>query len=904
MKTDVTTSLRHTWILAATLCAAVLTVFALTAPKAQAQTSGEPLTVAWSEIVPLFRAEPNGRAGGFGAELMREISARAGFDIRFRKFATAEEMIRAQARGETDILPAIAALPLLAGQSDFSAPVAETSIRVFVRSEEHDLHDPATMAGVRIAIPSVPLGAEGDNLLSRNVPMQIPVGTHSLTELLRGTVDAVIASDSVTLSDAYALRLDHRIVAVGPPIRRFDRVIALNRDHADLLEPINAAIAALEADGTLQSLREVTQIAVPPPEPEVLTVGVYHFPPYNVVRGDGTFTGFSVETLRNLAEAAALDIEFVEISREEWGQGPGPDRYDLITQAGISDERRLRMDFSYPVDRSSFEVFVRAGERRRASSPSALEGLRVGVEAVNQARRIAEARGLENLRVFEGQEALLRGLIDGEVDAVIYPRQALLAEAARTGEEDAIEELEAPFHAIDRAVALRFGLGQVRERLNAVIPGYLSSSANETLRRRWLGTPAFWNDARVRWLITALGATTAALFLLAALATLRSRRHLAERRKLAAELVEEVPIGMMVLSPQGRIEFANNEIKSTPGGRKHLREGSRYVDAVREIEAAGQFDFTEQSRDWMLAELIDGASLTEHSMEFRLKSGKIFRRIIRRLSDGSTLLIRLDVTEERNRTREIQALNSRLAHQIDVANLANEELRAFAYATSHDLKAPTNTSLLLLDALEQDLEGRLDDAEAKLLNELRRSAERMARLIDDVLGYTGAIGSELKLELLDLNAVLGNVLYDLKSEIEASGAQVTVEDLPVVTAHTSQMHQLFQNLISNAIKFRAPDRPPKVTVRSVPAETGNVAIEVIDNGIGIDPDKTGKIFELFFRLHTRREFDGTGLGLSICQRIARNHGGRVTVRSDPGAGSTFTVTFQARVADPYSIASE
>ncbi|MEM6826207.1 MAG: transporter substrate-binding domain-containing protein, partial [Pseudomonadota bacterium] len=123
--------------------------------SARAQETSAPLTVGWAEIVPLFRADADGTAGGFGADLMREVARIAGLEIIFRKFNTAEAMIRAQAMGEIDLLPGVASLPLMESQNVFSAPVAETSIRVFVRSEEHELHDPETMSGLRVAIPSV-----------------------------------------------------------------------------------------------------------------------------------------------------------------------------------------------------------------------------------------------------------------------------------------------------------------------------------------------------------------------------------------------------------------------------------------------------------------------------------------------------------------------------------------------------------------------------------------------------------------------------------------------------------------------------------------------------------------------------------------------------------------------------
>ena len=879
----------------------LLIVASMTA--ARAQPADGTVTVGWSEILPLFRADENGGPGGFGAEVIREVATKAGFEVTFRKFDTAEQMIRAQAGGEIDILPAIAALPLLEQESVFSAAVAETSIRVFVRAEDAERMEPATMSGLRIAVPSVPLGLEGDALRIRNMPVEVPVGTPSITELLRGTIDALVASDSVTVADAREMRLDHRIVAIGAPLRTFDRIIAINRARRDLLEPINAAIAELEADGTLPRLREITEIAVPLPAPEVLTIGVYNFPPYNIVEADGTFTGFSVETTRVLAEDAGLSFRFVEISQEEWGRGPGPGRYDLLTQAGISDERRRRMDFTVPVERSSFEIMTRAGEGDSISDLASLRGQRVGVDEYNLARKLAQAHGGLDIRVFAGKTALLRALLDGHVDAILFPKKAILSEAARTGEMDLVHVVEPPFHIVDRAIALRFGLGQVRERLNAVIPGYLGSPEYVELRQKFLEPPNYWSAQRTRWLV--IGIVAVILLLLMGLIgyLLWQRREAVRvRRRVAAELMDHVPIAMLLISSDGQIEFANAEARNkTPGGREVLREGAKYSQAVASLVEQGAFDAggapTDLVREMTTKALEDGAS-----QEYRFADGGVFIRTAKLLANGSTLLTRVDVTEGRRQLQAIQELNAQLEAQIAVARVTNEELRAFAYATSHDLKAPTNTSQLLIEALLASMDGKLAEEEVELFNDLVNTNRRMADLIDDVLDYTNAIGSVGQHETVNLNECLADVVENLRADIRESGAQIRHDPLPSLTAHPSQMRQLLQNLLSNAIKFRSPDRPPRIDIGFVPCEAGQAGFRITDNGIGIAPEHQDRIFRLFSRLNSQDHYDGTGLGLAICQRIALNHGGRIEVSSTDGEGSSFTVILKEVSHDPESAA--
>jgi len=253
---------------------------------------------------------------------------------------------------------------------------------------------------------------------------------------------------------------------------------------------------------------------------------------------------------------------------------------------------------------------------------------------------------------------------------------------------------------------------------------------------------------------------------------------------------------------------------------------------------------------------------------------------------------RLNLRRERDRSRIIEALNVELERQVVNTNNANEELRVFAYATSHDLKAPTNTMRLLLSGLAEELTPDVDSETAEMLQDMNTTVTRMGILIEDVLGYTGAIGSDFACEEIALDHVLNGVLEDLRADIAASGAEIERRPLPRVTANPGQMRQLLQNLLSNALKFRTEGVRPRVTVSAAAAPAGMAAIRVCDNGIGIAPEYHGTIFRLFGRLHDREQFPGTGLGLAICQRIARNHGGGITVDSDVGRGSCFTVTMR------------
>lgn len=232
--------------------------------------------------------------------------------------------------------------------------------------------------------------------------------------------------------------------------------------------------------------------------------------------------------------------------------------------------------------------------------------------------------------------------------------------------------------------------------------------------------------------------------------------------------------------------------------------------------------------------------------------------------------------------------------------MAGEELRAeqreFTYAISHDLRAPANTLHLLLNELTALRDGDADEDVAELLALSQNTIARMGCMIDDVLNYTRVIGGDPQLEPVDLAVLVGEILEDLKGDIRCAGGSVEVGDLPVYTGNRMQLRVLLQNLIANALKFRKPGVAPVVSIGAgIAPQSSHLRLVVTDNGIGIAAENHEKVFKLFQRLHVREEYPGTGLGLSLCQRIARNHGGEITLRSALGEGSEFTVLLERRV---------
>jgi light-regulated signal transduction histidine kinase (bacteriophytochrome) len=188
-------------------------------------------------------------------------------------------------------------------------------------------------------------------------------------------------------------------------------------------------------------------------------------------------------------------------------------------------------------------------------------------------------------------------------------------------------------------------------------------------------------------------------------------------------------------------------------------------------------------------------------------------------------------------------------------------------------------------------QGQLDEKADKYITHITDGATRMQVLITDLLIYSRVTRGELSLEPTDLGAVLNQALIDLSTTIQESNALIATDPLPTVRANPSQMGQLLQNLIANAIKFCA-SQPPQIQIKAALQEKF-WRISVQDNGIGIESQYAERIFVIFQRLHTKDKYPGTGIGLAICKRIVERHAGRIWVESELGRGTTFFFTLPA-----------
>jgi signal transduction histidine kinase/HAMP domain-containing protein len=233
---------------------------------------------------------------------------------------------------------------------------------------------------------------------------------------------------------------------------------------------------------------------------------------------------------------------------------------------------------------------------------------------------------------------------------------------------------------------------------------------------------------------------------------------------------------------------------------------------------------------------------------------------------------------------------------------SNQELQDFAFIASHDLQEPLRKIQAFGDRLKEHTATGMDENSLDFLNRMQSAAQRMRGMIDDLLALSRVTTRGSPFSLVSLNRVASEVLSDLEIRIERSNAVVEVGDLPTIEADPSQMRQLLQNLITNALKFHKPGQPPTIRVSARPdqdARGKRIQLIVEDQGIGFAMEHVDRIFQPFQRLHGRSQYEGMGMGLAICQRIAERHNGTITARSAAGQGSTFLVTLPLRQETVY-----
>ena len=261
-------------------------------------------------------------------------------------------------------------------------------------------------------------------------------------------------------------------------------------------------------------------------------------------------------------------------------------------------------------------------------------------------------------------------------------------------------------------------------------------------------------------------------------------------------------------------------------------------------------------------------------------------------TDGSPMILEMDIDVTKQRKAE-----ETLKLKIEELKCSNSELEQFAYVSSHDLQEPLRMITSYLQLLQRRYHGNLDDKADKYINFAVDGASRMQNLINDLLEYSRVTRNVREPKATNCEFILNKVLSSLKLIIKENNVIISHDPLSDIMVDTNQFIQVFQNLILNGIKFRS-EEPPKIHVSAEKKESEWV-FAVQDNGIGIDPNYSERIFEIFKRLHTKEAYSGTGIGLAICKKIVEGHGGRIWVESELGKGSTFYFTLPISTAQNF-----
>ncbi|HEX2585546.1 MAG TPA: ATP-binding protein [Steroidobacteraceae bacterium] len=260
--------------------------------------------------------------------------------------------------------------------------------------------------------------------------------------------------------------------------------------------------------------------------------------------------------------------------------------------------------------------------------------------------------------------------------------------------------------------------------------------------------------------------------------------------------------------------------------------------------------------------------------------------------------ISMDITTQKLAEQRIKALNVELEQKAKQLKVSNSELETFCYSVSHDLRAPLRTIEGFAQLLEENQRSSLDADSLRYLNTIRRSSKQMSQLIDDLLAYSKMGRQTITTEKLDMNLLAARA-----TEIAAFGRnprpEIIIDDLPNITGDETMISSVWLNLIDNAIKYSAKNIMPRIHI-SARSDDHTITYCVQDNGVGFDMQQYDKLFDVFQRLHSEREFTGTGLGLAIVERIISRHGGRVWAEGTPQQGATFYFSLSTEPAHAFS----
>lgn len=897
----------------------LIVVFWFASGEASRAQSDRPiLTVGWVLSPPLWRMDAGGEKGGLFVEFAQLIADELDHELVIKEYRTPGDAVLAQNAGETDMMAGAAVFDILKADNLFSIPVGRTQSRVYVHVDRANDWDTDTVSDEVISLVPQTMSPEVSAILERNIAVNVSSLGSSVIGVLSGDHAAFIYPQEASNYWLHKARIDHLVVPVGEPLSVSDRVVVLHRSRADLLDPINAIVERMMEDETLAALFAKNRVEIYDPEPEVLTVA---FPDLGTVSGGasklapsymldeaGEPSGYALEIFRNVADRAGLAYEFKTVPVELFVQGPTAAGVDIIPSLGISPIRREIMDQTIPAGRLEISASIRRENADVYAIPSDLSGSTVGVLNGSFANIQALRDPTLVIHAFDTPDEILDALLSDEIDAGLMLRTHLRDLAEQRGEGAKLGELERAVYTADRAISIRFGLGQVRESLNAELPTYLLSADFSELREKYYSVPVFWNEARLRYLtgaIIVLGVLMFAL-LAAVLASERARW----REKRANEKAEVARLEAVDLSNRlhAVMEASSNGVVAIDRSGDVVMMNSR-ARALLEVEADCNWPedfanshFTMKDDDVplmgddypfhqaMKRENFDGIMYQFHGVNAKKpRCIRISSSILplNASSEIGTVIIMNDVTEYERQRKE---------------SLRNCRMSAIGQLTggvAHDFN---NLLAVIMGNLELMKDTEIAPEHHEMIDAALAATRRGASLTKNLLAFSRQ--SKLEVEVLNLNAVILDAQRWMRRALPESISVETslLAGVWPVQLDRSSLENALLNLIVNA-------RDAMGGLGGLTIETANVRIDeayidsrdeelsvgryvmlaVSDTGTGISQQDVERLFEPFFT--TKGPGAGSGVGLSMVQGFVKQSGGTVQVYSELGVGTTFKLYF-------------
>jgi len=349
------------------------------------------------------------------------------------------------------------------------------------------------------------------------------------------------------------------------------------------------------------------------------------------------------------------------------------------------------------------------------------------------------------------------------------------------------------------------------------------------------------------------------------------------------DAIENLDAGFVMFGPDGRLVVANETFREMFANcADAIRPGVTFEEILRAfIRTGGQVEGMTDPEAW-IQQRLEYFRRADGTVVEQKVNGRWLSVSHHRTRDGGVVSLRTDVTDR----AEAHAARERGAKEL---RRSNEELERFAYVASHDLQEPLRMVASYTQLLARRYKDKLDQPAREFIAFAVDGALRMQAFIQDLLRYSRVGTHGGPFERLEVGGIVSRVLENLRFAIDEKKAEIVIGELPTIEGDRLQLTQLFQNLISNALKFSAPERPLRIEI-TAERRDGMWEFVVKDNGIGLDPEDTERIFVIFQRLHTRQEYEGTGIGLAICKKILERHGGRIWVESRKGEGAAFHFT--------------